>query len=484
MSKALLWFRQDLRLDDNAALAQAVTAGHEIVPVYIWAPHEDGSWAPGGASRWWLHHALEDLDAQLQERGASRLILRRAQPDDSSESILRDLAKTTGADAIYWNRRYEPAAIARDKAIKAALREDGFEVESANSSMLFEPHEIANRSGKPFKVFTPMWKHYQSLTVPPVVSLPADDLRFPSRLPTGDPLESLDLLPSIPWDTGFHRFWESPTRDHMLNRLDSFIEDRAEAYPDARDLPAEDGTTRLSPFLHFGQLGPREVWARFAQASNHSARFDEGIMRQIIWREFAHHLLYHFSETPEKPLQDGYEMFPWKSSKAFVNAWQKGETGYPIVDAGMRQLWQTGWMHNRVRMIVGSLLVKHLLQHWHEGARWFWDTLVDADLANNTLGWQWIGGCGADAAPYFRIFNPMTQGERFDADGAYVRKYVPELAKVPKKFIHRPWEMGELALSGCDVVLGRDYPEPIISHEDGRKRALDAFQEMKDRRDG
>ena len=474
---AIIWFRQDLRLSDNKALAQALEAGHRIVPLFIWAPDEEGPWAPGAASRWWWHHALADLQAQLKEHGV-RLLLRQTSKGCSSEDILREVAKATKAEAIFWNRRYEPAVIARDTKIKASLQADGFKVTSANSGMLFEPHEIANKAGKPFRVFTPMWRHYTTLTVPKPVEVDLSQLRAPARLPKGDRLNDLDLLPKIPWDGGFGDFWGKPTRASMLERLGGFIANHAEVYVPNRDFPEMDATTRLSPFLHFGQIGPRELWARFANASNHSSAFDTGVMRQVIWREFAHHLLFHFPETTSEPLSPKFANFPWKSTESFLKAWQKGETGYPIVDAGMRQLWQTGWMHNRVRMIVGSLLVKHLLQHWHEGARWFWDTLVDADLSNNTMGWQWIGGCGADAAPYFRIFNPMTQGDKFDKDGAYVRKYVPELAKVPAKFIHQPWELGALELSGCGVVLGKHYPSPIILHKEGREQALAAFKQM------
>jgi deoxyribodipyrimidine photo-lyase len=476
-STAVVWFRQDLRLHDNKALAMALDAGDCVVPLFIWAPEEEASWEPGSASSWWLHHALADLQAQFKEHGV-RLLLRQTSKGCSSADILKEVAKATKAETIYWNRRYEPAVIGRDTRIKASLQADGFQVTSANSGMLFEPHEIANKAGKPFRVFTPMWRHYSTLDVPEPIEVDLKQLQSRVRLPKGDKLNDFNLLPQIGWAGDFGEFWGKPTRASMLERLDGFIAKKAENYMPNRDFPEVDGTTRLSPFLHFGQIGPRELWARFASANNRSVAFDDGVMRQVIWREFAHHLLFHFPETTSEPLNPKFANFPWENTETFLRAWQKGETGYPIVDAGMRQLWQTGWMHNRVRMIVGSLLVKHLLQHWHEGARWFWDTLVDADLANNTMGWQWIGGCGADAAPYFRIFNPIAQGEKFDKTGAYVRRYVPELAKVPAKYIHQPWELGELELSGCGVVLGRDYPAPIIPHRDGREQALAAFKQM------
>ena len=482
MKSVIVWFRNDLRLEDNAALALAMQQGVPVIPLYIPAPEEEFPWAPGGASRWWLYHALHDLDSRLRDQG-SRLIVRRPGEHQGSLDVLQQVARDAGAEAVFWNRRYEPGIIKRDTAIKKALCAQGLRVESANSSVLFEPYEIQNKAGKPFQVFTPMWRHYQKLEMPVVVKVPLNLLTSPKRWPKADSIESLALLPRASWDKGFEAHWGTPSRKICRSHLRKFIKSGAEVYPGQRDLPAEPGTTQLSPYLHFGQVGPREVWEAFAKAPNYSENFSTGIMRQLIWREFAHHLLFHFPDTPLKPLRPEYELFPWEPEERFLNAWKRGETGYPIVDAGMRQLWQTGWMHNRVRMIAGSLLVKHLLQPWQDGAQWFWDTLVDADLPNNTMGWQWIGGCGADAAPYFRIFNPITQGEKFDPKGVYVRRYVPELEKLPNGFVHKPWEMGELELKGCGVSLGRDYPEPLIPHAEGRRRALDAFAELKRRRE-
>jgi deoxyribodipyrimidine photo-lyase len=474
-SPCIVWFRQDLRLQDNAALAAAIASGQVIVPVYLWSPEDEAPWQPGGASRWWWHHALSDLAAQWKEIG-SRLIVRKTH---SSLEALLAIAKEVKASAIHWNRRYEPQIIDRDAKIKTALGLAGLKAESHNSGMLFEPLEIANKSGKPFQVFTPLLKHYRTLTVPKPVEVDLKALKAPKSWPKSETVSSLGLKPNIPWDAGFQQWWHTPSRSAALKRFDKFICSDAEAYVGQRDLPAEDGTSQLSAYLHFGQLGPREVWWKLANATNFSPQFESGIMRQVVWREFAHHLMFHYPHTTSKPLRPEYAHFPWDGSGDFLGAWQRGETGYPIVDAGMRQLWQTGWMHNRVRMIVGSLLVKHLLQHWLEGARWFWDTLVDADLPNNTMGWQWIGGCGADAAPYFRIFNPITQGSKFDASGAYVRRYVPELAKIPDSHIHQPWTLGDLELQGFGVTLGKHYPSPIIAHTDGRQRALEAFAKWK-----
>ena len=411
MGNTLVWFRKDLRLDDHPALAEAISAGEHIIPCYLWAPQEEGNWAPGEASNWWLHHALSDLHDQLREVGL-KLITRDARQSSSLHELVQ-LAEETHSDTILWSRRYEPAIIKRDADIKAKLRGMGFRADSFNSGMLFEPHEIASKSGKPFQVFTPMWKHYQTLTVKKPVRVDLSNTSGPKKWPKSLKASDLPLLSSLSWDKGFQPFWSSPSRSQLKKQLQGFIKSEAESYPNQRNLPALDGTSRLSPYLHFGQIGPREAWSSFATAKNYSESFKTGVMRQLVWREFGHHLLSHFPHTTETPLRKNYLLFPWDHNETFIRSWQQGETGYPIVDAGMRQLWQTGWMHNRVRMIVGSLLVKHLLQHWSEGARWFWDTLVDADLANNTMGWQWIGGCGADAAPYFRIFNPITQGEKF-----------------------------------------------------------------------
>ncbi len=467
----LLWFRQDLRLEDNPALAAAIASERPVVPVYIW--DEAGDWSPGGASRWWLHHALEDLAKSLAGHGL-RLALRTG---DSAEELKRLIAET-GAGAVYWNRCYEPAAIARDKAIKQALKDAGLEAESFNASLLFEPWEIQNKSGKPFQVFTPYWKRCREFPTPAVAKVPLGKLAVPATWPDSEALEELGLLPEIKWDAGFYEAW-TPTRRAGLQRLTAFAKEAVSAYGSQRDRPDVDGTSRLSPYLHFGQIGPREVFAAFREKGSDDSVGGRKYLAEIGWREFSYHLLYHFPETPERALREQFADFPWRKNRRHLQAWQRGQTGYPIVDAGMRQLWATGWMHNRVRMIAASLLVKHLLQPWQAGAEWFWDTLVDADLASNTQGWQWTAGCGADAAPYFRVFNPITQGEKFDPEGEYVRQWVPELKRLPDKYLHKPWEAPENLLAACGVELGDSYPEPIVGHFEGRSRALAAFEELK-----
>ncbi|HEY8965215.1 MAG TPA: deoxyribodipyrimidine photo-lyase [Candidatus Methylacidiphilales bacterium] len=471
---SLVWFRSDLRLADNPALHAALERGGPVIPVFVHAPEEEGDWAPGGASRWWLDRSLASLDASLRERG-SRLLLR----EGASLAALRKLAKETGAEAVFWNRRYEPAAIERDTKIKAALRRDGLAAETFNAALLHEPWTIANQSGKPFQVFTPFWKH--ALGKPdPAAPLPAPGvLPAPQAWPSSLPLPSLGLRPAIPWDGGLAEAW-TPGEAGAAERLESFLVAASEGYAADRDRPDLRGTSRLSPHLRFGEIGPRQVWdavRRHARgrAPHSSAWRQSRFLTEIGWREFSHHLLFHFPHTAAEPLREPFAAFPWTKDRKGLRAWQKGLTGYPVVDAGMRELWTTGWMHNRVRMIAASFLVKDLLISWREGAAWFWDTLVDADLAQNTLGWQWSAGCGADAAPYFRIFNPVAQGEKFDPRGAYVRRWCPELARLPDAWLHRPWEAPMDVLAAAGITLGKTYPHPVVDHGEARKKALAAL---------
>ena len=470
---ALVWLRTDLRLADNPALAEAVAAGGAVIPVYIHDPKSEGAWRARGASEAWLHHALGDLAAQFLKVG-SPLVIRSG----DSLAELRALSKETGAKAVLWNRRYELAIRERDAKIKATLRADGLRADSFNGALLHDPTKVKTLAGNPFQVFTPFWRNcLANLAFEPPLPAPRK-LTGPEKAPRSLAVDALGLRPTISWDDGFWKAWD-PTRRGAEKRLQGFVDGPMRVYPTARDLPETDGTSRLSPYLHFGQISPREIVAAVKAAGKWSTKGGEKFVAEVGWREFGHHLLHHFPGTTDEPLRADFKAFPWARDKALLRAWQKGRTGYPVVDAGMRQLWQTGWMHNRVRMVVASVLVKHFLQPWQDGAAWFWDTLVDADLASNTLGWQWAGGCGADAAPYFRVFNPVLQGEKFDPTGAYVRQYVPELAKLPARWIHKPWEAPEDVLRAAGVTLDKTYPRPRVGLTEGRDRALKAFERLK-----
>ncbi|WP_018880471.1 deoxyribodipyrimidine photo-lyase [Thioalkalivibrio sp. ALE30] len=460
----LVWLRRDLRLADQPALHAASERGGPVIPVFIHAPEDEAPWQPGAASRWWLHHSLQALDQDLSKNG-SRLILRAGPALDT----LRTLVRETGATAVYWNRLYDPARVLRDPEIKAGLRADGLEVHSFNAHLLVEPWEVETGQGRPYKVFTPFWKAclHRGIERDP---LPAPmDLPAPEAWPASLRPEGLGLLPAIDWAGGLRAAW-TPGEDAAHQRLTQFLDTALHAYASERDRPDHDGTSRLSPHLHFGELSPRQILRALRQTGLHPDHGGpEAFVRELGWRDFAHHVLYHFPHTPERPLNPRFEAFPWREDAADLRAWQQGRTGLPIVDAAMHQLWETGWMHNRLRMVVGSFLTKNLRLHWQHGAHWFWDTLVDADLAANTLGWQWAGGCGADAAPYFRVFNPQTQGERHDPDGAFVRRFVPVLKDVETRYIHAPGAGG-----------ARGYPAPIVDLKASRQAALEAFQAIKD----
>jgi deoxyribodipyrimidine photo-lyase len=473
LAPLLVWFRQDLRLVDNPALAEAAATGRGIVPVYIFDEAGEGAWAPGGASRWWLHHSLASLAAVLAARG-SRLILRRG----PSAKILDALLAETGAAGVHWNRRYEPASVARDGAIKKALETRGLVAKSFNASLLFEPWTIRNKAGAPYRVFTQFWKTCLAADEPPLPVKAPDAIAAPRAWPKSDALESWKLLPTKPdWAKGFAAAW-TPGEAGANARLDDFLDGAVENYKIDRNRPDMEATSRLSAHLHFGEIGPRQCF-HAARARAGGTIGAEHFLSEIGWREFSAHLLFENPSLPAEALRADFRDFPWKDDAKALRAWQKGRTGYPIVDAGMRELWQTGWMHNRVRMIVASFLVKHLLLPWQRGQEWFWDTLVDADLANNAASWQWVAGCGADAAPYFRIFNPILQGAKFDPHGDYVRKYVPELAKLPTEHLFAPWEAPDDVLRAAGVKLGKTYPEPMVEHGAARARALAAFQSLR-----
>lgn len=433
----ILCFRQDLRLEDNPALHAAAESGNPIIFLFI-APDAQEPWSLGAASRYWLHQSLRSLQTSLSKYRAS-LVLRSG----DALRVFQKIISETKATAVFWSRRYEPLHIQQDTFLKQELKKMGLEVQTFKANLLFEPHEIKNQQGKPYQVFTPFWK--ACLASEKQIAAPLAIPRFHaySELLDSEELDDLGLEPSIPWAAGIAKTWQMGEAA-ALRSLKDFVETELSNYAEGRDIPSLAATSRLSPYLHFGEISPRQIWqairtAQTRHSEDHFYKNAEVYLRELVWREFAHHLLFHFPYTSDKPLRSEFARFPWRQDAEALRDWQKGQTGYPVVDAGMRELWVTGWMHNRVRMIVASFLVKDLLIPWQEGARWFWDTLVDADLANNTLGWQWTAGCGADAAPYFRIFNPVLQGERFDPKGDYVRRWVPELKKLPDRFIHKPW---------------------------------------------
>lgn len=479
LAQVIVWFRQDLRLSDNPALSAAAAAGRPVIPLYILDTENAGRWAPGGASRWWLHHSLEALSRSLASQGL-RLVLRRG----AAGPVLERLIAETGARGVHWNRCYEPWAARRDDSIEAALNAAGVAVRSFNAALLFEPWEIATKGGAPYRVFTPFWRACLAAE-PSAPPLPVPAFAEPAAAATAgsEDLDSWGLLPTAPdWAGGLRAAWE-PGEAAAQRLLRGFLETGLAGYEAARDRPDFASTSRLSPHLHFGEIGPRQVWHAIHRLSAvGDGEADAGprkFLAELGWREFSYHLLHHFPDLPEAPLQPRFADFPREENPEALRAWQQGETGYPFVDAGMRQLWRTGWMHNRLRMVAASFLVKHLRIPWQAGAAWFLDTLVDADLANNSAGWQWVAGCGADAAPWFRIFNPVAQGEKFDPQGDYVRRYVPELAGLPDRWIHRPWEAPPEVLHAAGVRLGEDYPPPIVDHATARRAALAAYEVVK-----
>jgi len=463
----LHWFRQDLRLADNPALSAAAKVGR-VLPIYILDDRNAGKDAMGLASRWWLHHSLESLNAKLD--GALSVF-----SGDATE-LLPALCQKHCIEAVYWNRCYEPWRIARDDRIQQALNAANIRAHSFNGSLLWEPWDIKKSNGTPYKVFTPFYRKGCLSASAPRAPLPA-----PARLATVKDagsigIEELRLLPSIRWDKSLDKNWiigESAAR----KRLQSFLRHGITRYKVGRNFPAQENVSRLSPHLHFGEISPNQIWHATRELGENANT--NSFCRELGWREFSHHLLYYFPELPRKNLQTKFDSLPWRHDKRRLKSWQRGQTGYPIVDAGMRELWQTGYMHNRVRMIVGSFLVKNLLIHWRHGERWFWDCLTDADLANNSASWQWIAGCGADAAPYFRIFNPVIQGEKFDPNGEYTRRFVPELAQLPNRYLFKPWTAPKTVLDNAGVTLGKNYPNPIVDVTASRAFALHAFSMIK-----
>lgn len=463
---AIHWFRQDLRLSDNPALVAATEVG-KVLPIFILDDDNADNHKMGAASRWWLHHSLDALNKSL--RGQLHLYRGDAQ------AVLRDLVKQHPNCAVFWNRCYEPWRVARDKRIKAELANLGVEAHSFNGSLLWEPWQVRKKDGTPYKVFTPFYRRGCLGAEPPRAPLPRPKIAFAKGDFGALSIADLALLPTIRWDLQLQPHWkigETPAQA----RLRQFIDEGLADYKAGRNYPARENVSRLSSHLHWGEISPHQIWHDVQAVGNGDN--EDCLLSELGWREFSYSLLYHFPQLPINNLQSKFDAFPWRNNAKRLTRWQRGMTGYPIVDAGMRELWQTGYMHNRVRMIVGSFLVKNLLLHWHHGEHWFWDCLVDADLASNSASWQWIAGCGADAAPYFRVFNPVTQGEKFDPSGAYTRRFVPELNTLPDKYLYHPWEAPESVLDAAGIELGVTYPQPIVDLKASRARALDAFQSM------
>ena len=461
------WFRQDLRISDNPSFYEASQNGL-ILPIYILDEVNSKEFALGGASRWWLHNSLNALSKSLD----GNLKVFKGNPED----IILDLTKAYEIQGVYWNRCYEPWQIKRDKKIKDSLSKTSVQTKSFNGSLLWEPWEVLKKDNSPYKVFTPFYKNGCLNSPPPNKPLPKPNhIKYFKNCRSDLKISDLHLLPSIRWDNEISKIWKvGESAAHA--KLKNFIKNKLTKYKTGRDYPESDAVSKLSPHLHFGEISPSQIWHKIAKCA--ASENKEHFLRELSWREFSYNLLYHFPTLPKSNFQSKFDDFPWKKDRKLLSCWQKGQTGYPLIDAGMRELWRTGYMHNRIRMVVGSFLVKNLLLHWHHGERWFWDCLLDADLANNSASWQWVAGCGADAAPYFRIFNPITQGHKFDPQGTYTRKYVPELKNLPNKFLFSPWEAPKDLLQQAGVILGKSYPAPIVDLKLSREKALQAYRSI------
>ncbi|MFB1049804.1 deoxyribodipyrimidine photo-lyase [Paraliobacillus sp. JSM ZJ581] len=474
----IVWFRKDLRLHDNRAFTHAAKDG-KIIPVYILSEEEEKS--IGSASKWWLHYSLAHITERLAKYNIP-LIVKKG----SYKKVLEKLIDETSASGVYFNKCYDSANRAGEKRVVKQFEEANVVIKQFESDLLFTPGSVTNQKGEPYKIFTPFWKQVRKQYV-----------AFPTHLPklieSGVPRDydigkiyDLGLLPKHPWTKKFYTYW-TPGEQHAINRWNTFLDEDIMSYDKERDFPAKDRVSRLSPYLAWGEISPRLIWhdiqRKLIQLDSRQQEEVHGqleaFLRQLVWRDFAYHQLVTFPHVEDEPLKTEFKYFAWKNDQDHLDQWKQAKTGYPIVDAGMRELWETGWMHNRVRMITASFLIKHLLIHWKEGASWFRDTLVDHDRANNIMGWQWVAGSGYDASPYFRIFNPITQGDKFDPNGHYVRRWVPEIAALPTKYLFSPWTAPKEVLEEAGVELGQTYPEPIVDHKASRERALAVYQDMK-----
>jgi deoxyribodipyrimidine photo-lyase len=472
LTKSLVWFRQDLRLKDNPALSYACKQG-QVIPIYI---HDTANVDKplGGASQWWLHHTLTSLNISLD----NQLKLFEGDPLE----IIPEIVQLYELDCVVWNRCYQPWQITRDKNLKQTLIDTGIQVKSFNGSLLWEPWEVLKKDGNPYKVYTPYYrKGCLNKPAPRYPISSPENIQFVEiEASSALSIEDLGLLPTIQWDSIITEQW-NPGEKGSADNLQQFLSAPVKDYKEQRNIPDVKGTSKLSPYLRFGEISPNQIW--YAAQHNAENRVDDDLdcyLSELGWREFSYYLLYHFPTLPKENFNSKFDRFQWKRDDEHLKAWQLGKTGYPIIDAGMRELWQTGYMHNRVRMIVGSFLVKNLRMHWSKGEAWFWDCLLDADLASNSASWQWVAGTGADAAPYFRIFNPVTQGQKFDSEGNYVRQYCPELAKLPKKYVHTPWLAPKEILDCAQIELDKTYPNPIVDLKATRESALAAFSALKD----
>lgn len=470
----LVWIRQDFRLYDNPVLVAAMATGKPVIMLFILEEYQDNPWPLGAASKWWLAQSLMSLQRDLTKEYGLKIILRRGQ----AWPIIKDICLRHNVRHVYWGRRYEPFLMKQDQNIKKYLKEMDVDVQSYNTALLHEPWEIQNNQGQYFKIFTPYWKKIAAYPVGKILQKPPSLKIFDGHIES-DEVKSFGLQPR--WSDILNDHWtfgEQMVQDLLLNFYQTFLQD----YENARNFPDVAGTSRLSPYLHWGQISVRQLWHDLEGIMMDQPELSSSansFRRELAWREFNHHLLYHFPDLPEQPWRSEFANISWSSDINLLQRWQKGRTGYPIIDAGLRELWHTGWMHNRVRMIVASFLVKNLRLSWIEGQRWFWDTLVDADLAQNAGNWQWVAGCGADAAPYFRIFNPTIQAKKFDPYGNYIRRWLPELAGLPTPYIFEPHLAKSLDLESAGVVLGQNYPYPVVDWIDSRQAALQAYKSIK-----